>query len=281
MMLEVNTLYRMDWQELMSELEPQSVDLILTDIPYGSDAQKDTATNLRWDVRPILEQWWLHVRRVLNPKGVVVMTSQQPLTTDLIIGCRDWFRYSLVWQKTMAVGFLDANRMPLRSHEDILVFSPVGRGSHTYNPQKTTGHSPFRSLRNGRTTVSHYSTPRVDGINTDGSRYPTSVLTFAHDVETWARGSYKLHPTQKPLGLFEWIVKSYSNEGDLVVDPFIGSGTTAVACKLNGRNYIGGDLDEGYLEIARQRLNPTFGDKPKPKRESRPLSDLPLFADLD
>lgn len=277
-MIELDSLHCIDWQALMEMIPDSSIDMILTDIPYGSAADKDTGTNLAWDDRPDLAKYWEHVKRVLKPAGAILMTATQPLVTDLIISNREWFRYDLVWQKTMAVGFLVANRRPLRAHEYILLFSPVGYP--TYNPQFEEGEPYAEKRRVGSGAAAHYSpnSGRRNSASLDGKRYPKSVLTYAHDAYTRPGGTFKLHPTQKPLALFEWLIKTYTNEGETVLDMFAGSGTTALAAKLNNRRYIVGDISPAYIEIIGKRLNPKVGESLRPMANRKLMEDLPMFA---
>lgn len=277
-MIELDSLNCLDWQTLMEMIPDSSIDMVLTDIPYGTAEDRDTGTNLHWDTRPDLAAYWNHVKRVLKPAGAVLMTATQPLTTDLIMSNREWFRYTLVWAKTMAVGFLDANRRPLRAHEDILLFSPVGYP--TYNPQFEAGEPYSEKRREGSGAAAHYShnSKRTNSASPDGKRYPKSVLTFAHDAYSRPGGTYKLHPTQKPLALWEWLIKTYSNEGETVLDMFVGSGTTALAAKLNNRRYIVGDIDPGYIDICKKRLFPKVGKSLRPMVNKKAMEDLPLFA---
>lgn len=243
-------LYLGDCLEILKDLPSESVDAVITDPPYGT-------TGLIWDKPVDLASWWEQIRRICKPTSMVVVFGAQPFTTDLINSNRREFRYELVWCKTRGVGFLDANKRPLRAHEDILVFSRRWRGPKnlkicTYNPQYLVGRPYKKSRGKGESQSGHYGTYRTIDIQNDGRRHPLSWQLFS----SAGRGS--LHPTQKPLGLVRWLVLSYLNPGDLVLDPFMGSGTTGVACKLTGRRFIGIEMDPNYLEVARKRIDSAF-----------------------
>jgi site-specific DNA-methyltransferase (adenine-specific) len=235
--------------ELMDSIEANSVDAIITDPPYGTTA-------LSWDKKIDLVAWWEHVARIIKPSGVIAMFSAQPFTTDLISSNRKWFRYELIWEKTAPMGFLDANQRPLRIHENILIFSQFFRRSNqgkraasTYNPQFTIGKPYVKKRRAGHHTA-HYDWTGEDHetVNT-GTRYPVDVLHFSN------RNHKSLHPTQKPIELLTWLVLTYTNPGELVLDPFSGSGTTLVTCQQNGRRAIGIEQDSNYIEVTKQRID--------------------------
>jgi len=236
-----------DCFEMMGRIEPQSVDAIITDPPYGTTA-------LAWDHKIDLDAWWTAVARVIKPSGVIAMFSAQPFTTDLINSNRKWFRYELIWRKSIPSGFLDANRRPMRVHENILIFSQYYRKSNdgkraalTYNPQFTIG-KPYKKKQR-KVQSAHYKwASESPARENEGRRYPVDVLDFP-------AGNYKsLHPTQKPLDLVRWLILTYTNPGELVLDPFAGSGTTLVACKETGRRGIGIERDDKYYQTIYQRL---------------------------
>ena len=233
-----------DGLEVMRGMPDASVDLLASDPPYN-------VTALAFDRQPVdWAAWWAEARRVVKPTGLVVLFAQQPFTTDLINSNRREFRYLLVWEKSLRTGFLDANRRPLRAHEDVLVFTQRFKGS-TYNPQKVdVGEKWYRGST--RPPQAHYGQAQPAGptVSADTTRYPITVLKFANP------NNGNLHPTQKPLDLMRWIVASYSNPGDLVLDPFAGSGTTLEACAQLGRQYVGVELEPAYHAVAWERLNP-------------------------
>jgi DNA modification methylase len=226
-----------DCLDLMRTIEPGSVDLIATDLPYGTTACK-------WDSVIPFELLWDNVKRVLKPSGAFVTTSSQPFTSFLVTSNPKWFRSEIIWKKTRGGGFLNANRMPLKRHENIIVFS---KKSPIYNPQKTKG-TPYKNTRRpGCETVfdkTQYE-KLITTVNT-GDRFPESVISVASEVG--------LHPTQKPVALYEWIIRTYSNPGDIVFDPCMGGGTTGEACVNTGRHFIGIEKERKYYDIACKRL---------------------------
>ncbi|HOX30906.1 MAG TPA: site-specific DNA-methyltransferase [Spirochaetales bacterium] len=231
-----------DCLDVMPRLPGASIDLILCDLPYG-------VTDCAWDKRLPLDRLFAEYKRLLAPRGAIILTATQPFTTDLVNACRSWFRYDLVWDKSAPVGFLNANRMPLRRHESILVFYPR---LPAYHPQFTAGR-PYRYRAGGEKAAGVYKKTRVIGVNNPGRRYPTSILEFSR--ETNGNGARRLfHPTQKPVALFEWIVKSYTEPDAIVLDNCIGSGTTALACIPSGRHFIGIEKDPVFAAQAGERV---------------------------
>lgn len=239
------------WQgdcfELMQAIEPQSVDAIITDPPYGTTA-------LSWDNKLDLGAWWESAGRVIKPGGIIAMFSAQPFTTDLINSNRKWFRYELIWRKSIPSGFLNAKRAPMRVHENIIVFSSQykrsndgKRAARTYNPQFTLG-KPYKK-RASKTQSVHYNWHGENPAKiNEGQRYPVDVLDFPH-------GNHKsLHPTQKPLELMRWLVLTYTNPGELVLDPFAGSGSTLAACFETGRRAVGIEKEEKYIKTMQERI---------------------------
>lgn len=232
-----------DGLDLMRSLPDASVDLLCTDSPYGTTA-------LAFDQRPIdWPAWWAEARRVTKPTAPIVMFAADLFTVDLIGMARDIYRYRLVWEKTLATGHLNANKRPMKAHEDIVVFAQQFGGS-TYNPQKTAGH-PLYHVGQGRQPCAYTGTEREPGVRRgDGTRHPRSVLKFAQEPNALG----KPHPTQKPLALMQWLVSTYSNPGDLVLDPFAGSGSTLVAAASLGRQFRGAEIDPAYHAIAERRV---------------------------
>jgi site-specific DNA-methyltransferase (adenine-specific) len=236
--MKLNSVVHGDCLQVMEQIPDGSVNLILCDLPYGITACK-------WDLQIPLEQLWAAYKRVLAPNGVVVLTAVQSFTTDLINSNRKWFRYSLVWLKTMPTGFLNAKRRPLRIHEDILIFSPK---APTYNPQMQPG-KPYKSHKKAGKRAKIYGGQNKEVItDNEGVRYPQSVIKFSN-------GNHKsLHPTQKPIELFSYLIRTYSQINDTVLDNCLGSGTTAISCLETKRNFIGIEKDEGYYRTAVSRL---------------------------
>lgn len=228
-----------DSLERMREIESGTVDLVMADLPYGT-------TRCKWDSIIPLAPLWEQYRRIIKPRGAIVLTASQPFTSALVMSNPEWFCYDLVWEKGAATGHLNSKRAPMRAHESVLVFCS---GQPTYNPQMTHGHARKTSVKRGDVTQV-YGTQDFQPIAYDStSRYPRSVQFFSSDKQR-----SKLHPTQKPLALMEWCVRTYSNPGELVLDNAMGSGTTGVACSNTGRRFIGIEKDPVYFATAQQRI---------------------------
>jgi site-specific DNA-methyltransferase (adenine-specific) len=230
-----------DCLERMKEIESGSVDMILTDPPYGTTACK-------WDSIIPLEPMWEQLKRIVKPNGAIVMTASQPFTTTLIASNMEWFRYNWVWSKTVASNFAMSRKQPLKKHEDVCVFY---QKQPTYNPQMEHG-KPYKDnrcsgLRNA-SVGTKYGVKRIP-ISNAGTRYPSSVQRLSNG------NNKNVHPTQKPVALMEYLIKTYTNEGETVLDFTMGSGTTGVAAKNLNRKFIGIELDEGYFNIAKERIN--------------------------
>lgn len=221
----------------MGMIPDKSVDCILTDPPYGKTACK-------WDEIIPLEPMWEEMKRIIKPRGAIILTSCEPFTSRLVMSNLEMFQYDLIWHKANGTGFLGANKKPLRNHENILIFS---KGSTTYNPQKWKGKPYFRGETNGKSGCYSYYGKHVSKSE-EGLRYPNSIL---FGISNAKKGG--LHPTQKPVALFEYLIRTYTNPGELVLDNCMGSGTTAVACIRSDRDYIGFELDKGYCEAAQAR----------------------------
>lgn len=225
-----------DCLELMKEIPNQSVDMILCDLPYGT-------TQNKWDSVLPLDKLWAEYRRVC--KGAIVLTAQAPFDKVLGVSNLPMLKYEWIWRKEAGTGFLNAKKAPLKNHENVLVFYDK---PPTYNPQMLTGFKPYRQKKGGGT--SNYGADSVDVVVTEsnGERYPLTVLDFPRD-----KG--KFHPTQKPVALMEYLVLTYTDEGDTVLDNTMGSGTTGVACMNTGRKFIGMEQDAKYFEIAQKRIH--------------------------
>jgi len=192
---------------------------------------------------------WTHYKRIIKDNGVVILFANGMFTADLMTSNRTMWKYNLIWEKTQPTGFLNAKKMPLRSHEDICIFY---KKPPTYNPQKTTGHTRKVSRAEHKTGCKSTLDYGEHGLTTYDSteRYPKSVWKFAKDIQKSA-----LHPTQKPLALIEELIKTYTNEGDFVVDSCMGSGTCGVACKNLNRRYLGIEKDKEIYSIAVDRMS--------------------------
>lgn len=242
-----------DCFDYFPNIEDGVIDSIICDLPYGT-------TKCKWDTILPLDDLWDQYKRILKPNGVVILFAQTPF--DKVLGCSnlEWLKYEWIWEKTQATGFYNAKKMPMKAHENILVFY---NKPPTYNAQKTTGHKPTNSYTKkadvqNKTEV--YGKVKVDvsgGGDTD--RYPRSVQVFASDKQK-NKLDGTIHPTQKPLDLMEMLVKTYTNEGDLVLDNTCGSGTTNLACEKLNRRSIGIELDQKYFDISVKRLNKLYNN---------------------
>ena len=226
------TLLQGDCLEIMPTLPASSVDLVLCDLPYG-------ITRNKWDSEIPLAALWEAYKRVC--KGPVVLTAAQPFTSHAVMSNPREFKYSWIWRKEAGTGLLNAKKQPLRNHEDVLVFYAT---QPTYNPQWLHG-KPYTCKKGGET--SNYNPSGTVTTVSDGRRYPLTVVDFQRDRN-------KVHPTQKPVALMEYLIRTYTNPGDTVLDNCMGSGTTGVACVNTGRSFIGIEKDPGYFTTASARI---------------------------
>ena len=247
-MPELNKIYLGDCLEVMQDIDDQSIDLILCDLPYGT-------TNCEWDILIDFEELWGDYRRIIKNKGAIVLTASQPFTTDLINSGRDLFRYEIIWQKTQKLGFLSANKRPLKGHENICVFY---KSQCTYNPQKYRSSTRSKGRVRVKTADRYEGYGKVNAENyiDDGYNYPDSIIKISNWNGALFGNTVKAtkHPTQKPVALFEYLIKTYTNEGDLVLDNCAGSGTTGIACLNTKRDYILIEKEEGYIKIIKDRI---------------------------
>jgi site-specific DNA-methyltransferase (adenine-specific) len=227
----------------MKNLPDKSVDAIITDLPYGTTACK-------WDSVIPFEPMWEAVRHVLKPNGAFVTTASQPFTSALITSNPNEFAYEWIWVKGVSASFALAKKMPMKIHENVLVFCPCGKTPY-YRPEMTPRLAA--RINTGRSSRSDAAIP-VKSSKDFGKiyteTYPTTILQYSCRASN-ARG---LHPTQKPLELYRYLIRTYTNPGDTVLDPCMGSGTTCLAAKLEGRGYIGIEKEQKYFEIAVRRL---------------------------
>lgn len=229
-------LHKGDCIEVMSRMQDRSVSAIIADLPYGR-------TNAEWDSEVCLKDFWLQASRVCV--GPVVMFAQTPF--DKVLGASNIkeLRYEWVWEKSNPTGFLNAKKQPMRAHENILVF--YGKPT-TYNPQKTVGH-PRKTATRRKVQDEGYGKQRSGLVYDSTERYPRSVLKFPSDKQKSA-----LHSAQKPLALMEYLVRTYTNHGDVILDPTMGSGTTGLAAVNMGRRFVGIEISPKYYGIAKQRI---------------------------
>lgn len=226
-----------DCLELMKEIPDKSIDMILCDLPYGT-------THNKWDNIISLDALWRGYERVIKDNGAIVLFGDGMFTANLMLSNPKMWRYNLIWDKQRGCDFLNANVKPLKSHEDICVFY---KRKPTYNKQYWYS-KPYKLIKNGSLSDNYGDRKTAYTESKDGKRNPLSILSFPRD-------SKKLHPTQKPVALLEYLIKTYTNEGETVLDNCMGSGSTGVACINTNRNFIGYELDEKYFEIAKERLN--------------------------
>lgn len=229
-----------DCLELMKDIPDGSIDMILADLPYGT-------TRNKWDSIIPLEPLWEQYNRIIKDNGAIVLTAQTPFDKVLGVSNLKNLRYEWIWQKSKCSGYLNAKKMPLKQHENILVFY---KKLPTYNPQGliTGEFSNSRPAKANETTRNYGRERYTAEISTKGN-YPKSIQYFSNPS-----GAGHLHPTQKPVALFEYLIKTYTNEGETVLDNCMGSGTTGVACLNTNRNFIGMELDDKYFEIAKKRI---------------------------
>ena len=236
-------LYNDDCFEILPEIKDGSVDLVVVDLPYTTKGQKATAC--KWDTPIDLERMWKELKRCCKRDCVYVFFCTTKFGYKLIQSNERWFRYDIVWEKSRKVGFLSANKMPLRKHEMMYIFKEK---QGTYNAQKTEG-KPYKTAgKNEKMKIYNNGKEmkRTD-IENKGDRHPTTIVKFNNPKKS-------LHRTQKRVALCEWLIKSYSNQGDLVLDFTMGSGTTGIACKNTDRNFIGIERDEEIFKTAYERL---------------------------
>ena len=236
-------LYSMDCFDGFTLIDDKSIDMILCDMPYGT-------TKNRWDSVLPLDKLWEQYERIIKDDGAIVLFSQQPFTSVLVQSNLKLFKYEWIWEKTMATGFLNCNYAPLKCHENILVFgkaatSPTKSLHMVYNPQMGIG-KPISETKSGHGSK-NYGKQKPTYYSSNGSRYPRDVVTFRHDKE-------KLHPTQKPVALCEYLIRTYTNEGDLVLDNCAGSGSTLIAAHNTQRRFIGFEKDVEICNMAIERL---------------------------
>ena len=250
-MIELNKIYCMDCIEGMKQIDNNTIDMILCDLPYGS-------TGCSWDTIIPLDLLWEQYERVIKNNTPIVLTGTQPFTSKLVTSNLKLFKYELIWDKVHPSNPFLAKYMPLRSHENILIFY---NKPPTFNQQRTKNNESrkIKVVKGGK----HLSELFGDGTaryiqKNDGTSCPKSIITIMKDTVKQSNEKRKLnahHPTQKPLELFEWLIKTYTNEEMIVLDNCIGSGTTAVACKRLNRRFIGFEISKEYCDIAQKRLD--------------------------
>ena len=245
-----------DCLEEMKKIPDGSVDMILCDLPY--DVLNKGNKNASWDRLLPLDKLWEQYKRIIKDNGAIVLFAQGMFTAQLMMSNPDMWRYNLIWDKMLVSGFLNAKKMPMRSHEDILVFY---KSLPTYNPQMTKGqplHGKGTSYMCKDITNNCYGDIKGTEDDRKGStdKYPTSIVRFQKP-----HPSCSVHPTQKSVELCEWLIKTYTNEGETILDNCMGSGTTGVAAINTDRNFIGIELTEKYFKIAKERIDTAVEEK--------------------
>ncbi len=250
--MEINKIYLGDCLDIMKDIESGTIDMICADLPYGS-------TNCKWDSIIDLQKLWIEYRRVVKKNAPIILFGSQPFTTMLVSSNIEWFKYCWIWKKNRATGHVHAKNRPMKIHEDICVFSE-GNTLHEGQSPNRMSYFPqgLTQLESGtkRRTRNDSGDDAVMGKRKSHKEtlwthtgYPTSILEF--DIEM---NEKRFHETQKPLLLCEYLIRTYSKEGDIVLDNCIGGGTTAIACKNTNRNFIGIEKEESYFNIANRRL---------------------------
>lgn len=228
-------LYNGDCLEIMKEIPDKSIDMILCDLPYGT-------TKNKWDSILPLDLLWIQYERIIKDNACIALFAQTPFDKVLGASNLNLLKYEWIWQKESGTGFLNSKKMPLKIHENILIFY---KNPPIYNPQMRKGFKPY-SQKNGRASTNYGSQVNVVTVS-NGERYPIDVIVFDRDKN-------KLHPTQKPVALLEYLIKTYTNEGQTVLDNCMGSGSTGVACVNTNRNFIGIELEKRYFDISKERI---------------------------
>lgn len=255
-----NKVYRGDCLIGMSRIPDKSIDMILCDLPYGTTARN------KWDVIIPFDKLWEQYNRIIKDNGAIILTGKQPFTSMMIMSNPKMFKYNMVWRKNLKTGNLNARRMPMGAYEDIMVFY---KKPPTYNPQKIPRTHQVKSGNKKNSQTLNYGKQREDYIDRQSDwlmpddvidyedAYALDALELENEmlyIKCVHNSTGKIHPTQKPVELFEWLIKTYTNEGDIVLDNCMGSGTTAIACLNTQRDFIGFELDENYFNAITERI---------------------------
>lgn len=246
--MEINKVYNGDCLDLMRDIPDKSIDMILCDLPYGT-------TNCKWDVIIPFEPLWEQYKRIIKDNGAIVLTASQPFTSQLVMSNPKMFKYEWIWDKTDPSGFVNAKLMPIKSIENILVFSKGktsngNKNNMIYHPQNLIECNKIVNAKRNKLHENSFARASHKEFHLQQhTNYPKQILKFANDKKN------KLHPTQKPVALFEYLIKTYTNDGETVLDNCSGSGTTAIACLNTNRNYILMEKDEEYFNLSVERID--------------------------
>lgn len=249
--MEIDKIYNEECISGMERIPDHTVDLIICDLPYGT-------TRNKWNVMIPLDKLWVQYKRILKSRGVVLLFAQPPFSAALGMSNIEWFRYEWIWNKKHATGFLNAKSHPLKLHENILVFY---RKPPTYNPQMVFGKTHWVSKRKAQGIRNYGKIEQTESYKSS-FRYPTDILEYKKDKDAF-------HPTQKPVELIRYFIRTYTNEGDLVLDNCMGSGTTAVACIQENRHFIGFEMNEEYYNKSIERIAKAKDDESKSETGDR------------
>jgi len=241
--MKYNYIENGDCIELMKEIPDGSIDMILCDLPYGS-------TRCKWDTVIPFEQLWQQYNRIIKKNGAILLFATEPFASSLRLSNIKNYKYDWIWDKVKGTGFLNAKKQPMRNHELICVFY---KKQCTYNPQITHGHRKKKSFKRPGQQTDVYGKMKNNVLYESTDRYPRSIQIFSTDTQ-----KSSLHPTQKPVKLLEYLIKTYTNEGEIVLDNCMGSGSTCIAAINTDRRYIGFELEEKYFNIARERIEACY-----------------------
>ena len=265
----INNVLEGDCLEIMKQLPDKSIDMVLCDLPYGT-------TQNKWDSVIPLGELWQQYRRIVKDDGAIVLTSQGMFTAELMVSNPKMFRYKWIWEKSKSTNFLNAKKQPLRKHEDVCVFY---RRQPVYHPQMIDGEPYDKGIRKNQMSGSYGDFQPVH-VHSDGKRYPTDIIYF----KTAVSEGKVFHPTQKPVELGRYFVRTYTNPGDIVLDNTSGSGSFLVAALLEGRNFIGIEKNENvalfkkgdinYITVTKQRLRDAWNSMSQDVKESLKLLNL-------
>lgn len=238
--MELDIIYNEDCLSGMGKIPIKSIDMILCDLPYGT-------TQCKWDIVIPFGALWDQYERIIKDSGAIILFGAEPFSSHLRLSNLKLYKYDIIWDKVKGTGYLNSKKQPMRNHEVISVFY---KKQCTYNPQKTSGHPNKISYRSKDLQTEVYGKTNRDTYYQSTERYPRSIQCFSTDTQ-----NSSLHPTQKPIALLRWLIRTYSNENEIVLDNCIGSGSTAIACIEENRRYIGFEKEEKYYNVCNKRID--------------------------